>query len=98
MNLDGTITVGDLITAASIAVGGIGVAYTMVFKLAALEDGQKKTDGRIDGLETELKKQTEILVQLAEQRGRIASVEAQYRERMIAIDKRMDDLSARMNN
>lgn len=67
---------GDLITLSGFVVAAFGFLYTMDYRTKSLEGGLGKLDLRLNNVDSELRKHTEILVQLAEQRQRIASLEA----------------------
>lgn len=71
-------SIGDLITILSYLGGVIGAVYLLYYRLANIER-------RLNGVDDELKKQTEILVQLATQR-----------ERLNALDKRVDEIFSRL--
>jgi hypothetical protein len=72
MIFDATVKLGDIITAASILAGGLVVLATMRADLAGL-------NRRLDVVEVELKRQTEILIALA-----------RVDERLIALERRID--------
>jgi hypothetical protein len=79
------IDVGNLLTMLTV----IGTVVAGVFRLLGRIDnvstGVESINKRIGEMETELKKQTDILIELA-----------QTRERMNALEKRIDDLSSRV--
>lgn len=84
MNFDTTITLGNLITIGSLLFGLIGAGYSIYFRLNGMQGSLSKIDKRIDGVDDELKKQTEILIELASQRAR-----------MNALERRMDEIASR---
>jgi hypothetical protein len=79
------IDVGNLLTMLTV----IGTVVAGVFRLLGRIDNVgtsvESINKRIGEMETELKKQTDILIELA-----------QTRERMNALEKRIDDLSSRV--
>jgi hypothetical protein len=80
------IDVGNLLTMLTV----IGTVMAGVFRLLGqinnVSVGVESINKRIGEMETELKKQTDILIELA-----------QTRERMNALEKRIDDLSTRVS-
>ena len=80
------IDIGNLLTMLTV----IGTVLAGVFRLLGRIDnvstGVDSINKRIGEMETELKKQTDILIELA-----------QTRERMNALEKRIDDLSSRVS-
>ena len=80
------IDVGNLLTMLTV----IGTVVAGVFRLLGRIDNVgtsvESINKRIGEMETELKKQTDILIELA-----------QTRERMNALEKRIDDLSSRVS-
>jgi hypothetical protein len=80
--IEQTITIGNIIEIGVIAVGGISVFITLRNTVANI-----KAD--VDGLQTEIKKLGEILVNLARFDERITSLD----KRVTAQGRRIDDLS-----
>jgi hypothetical protein len=80
--IEQTITIGNIIEIAVIAVGGVSVFITLRNTVANI-----KAD--VDGLQVEIKKLGEILVNLARFDERITSLD----KRVTAQGRRIDDLS-----
>jgi hypothetical protein len=80
MQIDWTISIGAILQTATIAIGGLGVVFTMRADLKAVSK-------RLDALEDEAKQQTNILVQLAEQKVRQEGFEV-----------RLNDFSRRLDS
>lgn len=74
------IRIGDIVNLIGVIVAGIGFVYTMYYRTKSVEGGIDRVYKRLDSVDHELKRQTDILVQLAEQRQRIASLESAVRE------------------
>ena len=77
---------GDLITIATIIGSGIMGVYALLSRLSNVVLAVQSIDKRIDTMEVELKKQTDILIELA-----------QTKERLNSSDKRIDELSKRLD-
>jgi hypothetical protein len=79
MQIDWTISIGAILQTCVIAVGGIGVVFTMRADLASVSK-------RLDALEKEAEAQTAILIQLAEQKVRQEGFEV----RLNGLERRLD--------
>ena len=77
--VDWTISIGAVVQTATIAVGGIGVVAAMRADLAHITK-------RLDRLDDEAEKQTNILVQLAEQKVR----QDEFGIRLSELTRRLD--------
>lgn len=78
-------SVGDLATILSFLFSAIGAVYFVYFRLGNIEH-------RLGDVDVEMKKQTEILVQLAAQRERLNALDV----RAAIQDKRIDELWTRL--
>jgi BMFP domain-containing protein YqiC len=78
------IDLGNLLTMLTVLGSVLAAVYQLLSKINGVADGVNGIDRRMTDVEKELKKQTDILIELA-----------QTRERMNALEKRIDDLSAR---
>lgn len=81
---DGSINTGQIVTTISILGGGLVVLTKMLNGIWAVKaDVGKATEAltrfekRLDGVDAELKNQTQILVSIGEQGARLASLETQ---------------------
>lgn len=81
MIFDWTITLGNLLTVGSFLLGGIIVLVGAFVQFKSLQVNLGNVSDRMDKIEEELKKQTQILVD-----------QAAARERMIAMERRIDEL------
>lgn len=84
---------GNLLTIASMLGGIAGGVYATYARLDKLDDKVEGSKERITGVEDELKKQTQILIDLATQRERMNALD----QRNLALEKRLDDLNTRIN-
>ncbi len=71
MNIDYTITIGNLIEIGSIVGGGILVLLTLKTDVNFLKDGARNLKKDILGMQGDIKKLGDILVNLADLRGEI---------------------------
>ena len=78
------IDLGNLLTMLTVLGSVIAAVYQLLSKINGVAAGVTSINDRIDDVEVELKKQTDILIELA-----------QTRERMNALEKRIDDLASR---
>lgn len=79
------VDLGNLLTMLTVLGSVIAGVYSMLQKLNLVAVSVKGIGERMDDMEVELKKQTDILIELA-----------QTRERMNALEKRIDDLASRL--
>jgi hypothetical protein len=71
INLDLTITAGNLIEIATIAIGGIGVVIMLRKDVSALKANSKQLKIDLDMMRSEMKKLGDIMVRLADIRGEL---------------------------
>lgn len=74
------VRLGDLINLLGFLFAGIGFVYTMYYRTKSVEGGIDRVYKRLDSVDNELKRQTDILIQLAEQRQRITALEVAMRD------------------
>ena len=79
------VDLGNLLTMGTVIATVIAAVFRLLGKIDTVSHGVENINKRIGEMETELKKQTDILIELA-----------QTRERMNALEKRIDDLSSRV--
>jgi len=79
------IDLGNLLTMLTVLGSVLAAVFQLLGKINGVADGVSGIDRRMTDVEKELKKQTDILIELA-----------QTRERMNALEKRIDDLASRM--
>jgi len=80
------IDLGNILTMLTVFGSVLAGVYSLLNRLSRVSVSIQTIDRRIDDMETELKKQTDILIELA-----------QTRERLNSSDKRMDELSKRLD-
>ena len=86
MNLDFShVDLGNLLTMLTVLGSVMTAVYSLLSKLNLVVVSVNDIGERMDEMEVELKKQTDILIELA-----------QTRERMNALEKRIDDLASRL--
>jgi Na+-transporting methylmalonyl-CoA/oxaloacetate decarboxylase gamma subunit len=86
MSLDFShVDLGNLLTMLTVLGSVMTAVYSLLSKLNLVVSSVSSIGERMDDMEIELKKQTDILIELA-----------QTRERMNALEKRIDDLAARI--
>jgi hypothetical protein len=78
------IDLGNLLTMLTVLGSVLAAVFQLLSKINGVAAGVSSINERIDDVEVELKKQTDILIELA-----------QTRERMNALEKRIDDLASR---
>lgn len=78
------IDLGNLLTMLTVLGSVLAAVFQLLAKINGVATGVASINNRIDDVEQELKKQTDILIELA-----------QTRERMNALEKRIDDLASR---
>ena len=79
------VDLGNLLTMLTIIGTVVTGVYSILQKLNIVANNVTSIGARMDHMEVELKKQTDILIELA-----------QTRERMNALEKRIDDLATRI--
>jgi hypothetical protein len=79
------IDIGNLLTMLTVIGTMVAGVFRLLNRIDNVSTGVESINKRIGEMETELKKQTDILIELA-----------QTRERMNALEKRIDDLSTRV--
>jgi len=79
------IDIGNLLTMLTVVGTVLAGVFRLLGRIDNVSTGVEAINKRIGEMETELKKQTDILIELA-----------QTRERMNALEKRIDDLSSRV--
>ena len=79
------VDLGNLLTMLTIIGTVVTGVYSLLQKLNIVANNVTSIGARMDDMEVELKKQTDILIELA-----------QTRERMNALEKRIDDLATRI--
>ena len=79
------IDIGNLLTMLTVVGTVMAGVFRVLSQIGNVSTGVEAINKRIGEMETELKKQTDILIELA-----------QTRERMNALEKRIDDLSSRV--
>ena len=77
--------IGNVLTILTIGGTVLAAAFRLLGRIDNVGNSVESINKRIGEMETELKKQTDILIELA-----------QTRERMNALEKRIDDLSTRV--
>ena len=77
---------GNLLTMLTVVGTVVAAVFRLLGRIDNVSTGVDSINKRIGEMETELKKQTDILIELA-----------QTRERMNALEKRIDDLSTRVS-
>lgn len=82
----GNIDLGNLLTMLTVVGTVLAGVFRLLGRIDNVSTGVESINKRIGEMETELKKQTDILIELA-----------QTRERMNALEKRIDDLSSRVS-
>lgn len=88
MSLDFShIDLGNLLTMLTVLGSVMTAVYSLLSKLNLVVVSVGGISERMDDMEVELKKQTDILIELA-----------QTRERMNALEKRIDDLASRIGH
>jgi hypothetical protein len=86
VNLDFShIDLGNLLTMLTVLGSVMTAVYSLLSKLNLVVNSVNSIGDRMDDMEVELKKQTDILIELA-----------QTRERMNALEKRIDDIASRL--
>lgn len=84
ITIDYTITAGNMIEMAIFVVGGIGALATLKTTVSTLKDdvaeSKKETKDSISGLQSEIKKIGEVLINQADQNRRIIHLEDDVRE------------------
>lgn len=85
MTFDPTITLGTVLTLAGFILGGMAFVYAIRSDVAQLGTRESQFRERLDALETEFKKMTDVLVQIARQD-----------ERMRAHESRLEDFADRL--
>ena len=81
----GNIDLGNLLTMLTVVGTVLAGVFRLLGRIDNVSTGVESIKKRIGEMETELKKQRDILIELA-----------QARERMNALEKRIDDLSSRV--
>jgi len=81
------IDLGNLLTMLTVLGSVMTAVYSLLSKLNLVVVSVGGISERMDDMEVELKKQTDILIELA-----------QTRERMNALEKRIDDLASRIGH
>lgn len=74
------IRLGDIVNLVGFIMAGVGFVYTMYYRTKSVEGGIDRVYKRLDSVDNELKRQTDILVQLAEQRQRLSALESMMRD------------------
>lgn len=74
------IRLGDIVNLVGFIIAGVGFVYTMYYRTKSVEGGIDRVYKRLDSVDHELKRQTDILVQLAEQRQRLSALESMMRD------------------
>jgi hypothetical protein len=74
------IRLGDIVNLVGFIMAGVGFVYTMYYRTKSVEGGIDRVYKRLDSVDHELKRQTDILVQLAEQRQRLSALEQMMRD------------------
>ena len=77
--------IGNVLTILTTGGTVLAAAFRLLGRIDNVGNSVESINKRIGEMETELKKQTDILIELA-----------QTRERMNALEKRIDDLTARV--
>ena len=77
--------IGNVLTIVTLVGTVLAAAFRLLGRIDSVGTSVDSINKRIGEMETELKKQTDILIELA-----------QTRERMNALEKRIDDLSTRV--
>lgn len=77
--------IGNVLTILTLGGTVIAAAFRLLGRIDSVGTSVEGINRRIGEMETELKKQTDILIELA-----------QTRERMNSLEKRLDDISARV--
>lgn len=84
MNIDYTITLGNMIEMAIFVVGGVAALATLKTTVTTLKtdvaESKKETKESIAGLQSEIKKIGEVLINQADQNRRIIHLEDDVRE------------------
>lgn len=80
------IDLGNLITILTVLVSVVSAVYSLLARLNLVVNSVSTISARMDDMETELKKQTDILIELA-----------QTRERMNGLERRIEELSSRLS-
>ena len=78
--------IGNVLTMLTVVGTVVAAAFRLLGRIDNVSTNVESINRRIGEMETELKKQTDILIELA-----------QTRERMNALEKRIDDLSSRVS-
>ena len=86
------IDLGNLLTMMTIVGAVVAAVYRLLGKLEGVATDVKGISRRISDVEAELKKQTDILVELAQTKERINSLEKRNEE----LSRRLDELSQRI--
>lgn len=81
MSFDWTVSIGHILTFLGFIFGGFGFVYAMRYEVRRVADGVEAMKGRMQSVENELKKMSDVLVELGRQD-----------ERLNAMDRRLDDL------
>lgn len=71
MTIDGTINLGHILTIIGMGIGGVGVYVGMRMDLRAIADKLASQDRRVDAIERDLSKMTQVLVDVARQDARL---------------------------
>ena len=93
VNVDTTINLGHIITIATFLVGGFTFVWLLKLDTAVVKTKLEFQDMQMNGMQQEIKKIGEILIDLAHQDGRLNRME----DRIAADAKRLDDLANRYN-
>lgn len=86
------IDLGNVLTMVTILGAVFAAVFRLLKKLDGVDAGVKGIDRRMSEVEVELKKQTDILIELAQTRERMNSLEKRNEE----LSRRIDELSARL--
>lgn len=86
MGIDWTITFGNILTIIGFFVAAAAMFVNSYYQLQSVQSGVSNINTRMDKIDEELKKQTDILVNQARQT-----------ERINALERRIDDLYDRLH-
>lgn len=86
--IDPTITIGNIIEISAIIGGGLLVLLTLRTDVKSLKEGAEALSNRIDGMQAELRRLGDVLIDLANVRGEIRVLDS----RLTAAEKDIREL------
>lgn len=90
---DNTINLGQLIVGATTVAGGVWALIKMLTDVRMVKESQAHIGTRLDGFDTELKKQTEILITLAETRAGVTALKEELQRVREDVVRVRDEMS-----